>query len=102
MKLFTVKKLHNELFHYLFTIFKFKNYNSLMTVYANAKDRANARFYLIADTDIEITDYCLERGYEIINRPNYVEPGMVCHHFEWVGVRARPAIWEISRPYPKN
>ena len=73
-----------------------------MTVYANAKGAENTRIYLIADTESEIDNYCIERDYEIISRPKYVEPGMVCHHFEWVGIRRRPAIWEISRPYPKN
>ena len=73
-----------------------------MTAYANAKDKENSRIYLIADTQEEIDGYCLERDFEIISRPKYVEPGMVCHHFEWVGDRPRPAIWNISRPYPKD
>ena len=73
-----------------------------MTAYANAKDKENSRIYLIADTEEEIDGYCLERDFEIISRPKYVAPGMVCHHFEWVGGRPRPAIWSISRPYPKN
>ena len=73
-----------------------------MTAYADAKDKDNIRIYLIADTEDEIDSFCLDRDYEIISRPKYVEPGMVCHHFEWVGSGPRPAIWEISRPYTKN
>jgi hypothetical protein len=73
-----------------------------MTAYANAKDKDNSRIYLVADTTNEIDEYCAERDYEILSRPKYVEPGMVCHHFEWVGTRSRPPIWTISRPYSKK
>jgi len=90
-----------KLYEDFFTNGKLKNYNTNMTAYANAKDKENARKYLIADTHEEIDGYCSEREYEVISRPNYVEPGMVCHHFEWVGKRPRPAIYNISRPYPK-
>ena len=73
-----------------------------MTTYANAKDKDNLRIYLVADTVNEIDEYCAERDYEILSRPKYVEPGMVCHHFEWVGNRSRPPIWTISRPYSSS
>jgi hypothetical protein len=73
-----------------------------MTAYANAKDKDNARFYFIADSEDEISKHCSERDYEILSRPKYVEPGMVCHHFVWVGDSPRPPIWMISRPYSKN
>jgi hypothetical protein len=36
---------------------------------------------------------------EIIGRPEYVEPGMVAHHFIWIGEDKRPPVLEISRPY---
>jgi hypothetical protein len=73
-----------------------------MTAFANAKDKENSRIYLIADTEDQIESHCLEREYEIISKPKYVEPGMVCHHFEWVGDGPRPPIWTISRPYSKS
>ena len=72
-----------------------------MEVFANAKDKENKRFYLVADMVEEIDSYCEERGLEIINRPEYVEPGMVSHHFDWVGKRNRPAIFKISTTYTK-
>jgi hypothetical protein len=78
-----------------------KNYNKKMTAYANAKDQDNGRKYLVADSSEEISKYCIENNLEIISEPHYVEPGMVCHHFDWVGNRRRPAIFKISRPYSK-
>mgnify|MGYP006084279209 CR=1 FL=1 len=73
-----------------------------MTAFANAKDSDEVRQYLIADYDEEIDSHCKEKNYTIISRPAYVDPSMVCHHFKWVSNRPRPAIWNISKPYPKK
>ena len=51
---------------------------------------------LIADSKEEIDSYCSEKNLEILNRPKYVDPTMICHHFIWVGKRPRPAQWKIS------
>ena len=73
-----------------------------MAEFANAKDGDEVRKYLIADSIEEIDFHCKEKNYTIISRPEYVDPSMVCHHFTWVGKRPRPAIWNISKPYPKK
>jgi len=56
-----------------------------MTEFAKAIDKAKVRHYLIADTKEEIDSYCVEKKLEILNRPKYVDPTMVCHHFIWGG-----------------
>ena len=73
-----------------------------MFYYAVAVDSENVRNYLVANSDQEIDSHCTENSFKILGRPKYVEPGMVCHHFEWVGDRPRPAIWKISRPYSSS
>ena len=67
-----------------------------MTELARAIDKSKVRHYLIADSKEEIDSYCSEKNLEILNRPKYVDPTMICHHFIWVGKRARPAQWKIS------
>ena len=67
-----------------------------MTEFAKAIDKAKVRHYLVADTKEEIDSYCEEKKLEIVTRPKYVDPTMVCHHFIWVGNRPRPAQWKIA------
>ena len=67
-----------------------------MTELARAIDKSKVRHYLIADSKEEIDSYCREKNLEILNRPKYVDPTMICHHFIWVGKRPRPAQWKIS------
>ena len=52
-----------------------------MAEFAKAIDKTRVRHYLIADTEDEINSYCEEKKLEILNRPKYVDPTMVCHHF---------------------
>ena len=56
-----------------------------MTEFAKAIDKAKVRHYLVADTKEEIDSYTQEKKIEILNRPKYVDPTMVCHHFIWGG-----------------
>ena len=65
-----------------------------MTEVAKAIDRTKVLHYLVADTNEEIDSYCVEKKLEVVNRPKYVDPIMVCHHFIWVGKRRRPAQWK--------
>ena len=67
-----------------------------MTDFAKTIDKTRVRHYLIADTEDEINSYCEEKKLEILNRPKYVDPTMVCHHFIWVGKGPRPAQWKIA------
>ena len=67
-----------------------------MTELARAIDKSKVRHYLIADSKEEIDSYCSEKNLEILNRPKYVDPTMICHHFIWVGKRPRPAQLKIS------
>ncbi len=69
-----------------------------MIQYAVVINSDKARNYLVAETKEEIDSYCLENSYEIIGRPQYVEPGMVAHHFIWVGKNKRPGLLDISKP----
>jgi hypothetical protein len=66
-----------------------------MTEFAKGIDKTKVRHYLLADTKEEIDSYCEEKKIEIVTRPKYVDPTMVCHHFIWVGKRPRPAQWKI-------
>ena len=70
-----------------------------MFCYAVARDKENEKTYLVSDSIEEIESYCSENDLQIIEKPDYVEPEMVAHHFIWVGQEKRPAILEISRPY---
>ena len=67
-----------------------------MTEFAKGIDKTKVRHYLVADTKEEIDSYCEEKKIEIVTRPKYVDPTMVCHHFIWVGKRPRPAQWKIA------
>ena len=70
-----------------------------MFSYAVVKDEDNEKRYFVSNTLEEINAHCAENNLEIIGRPEYVEPGMVAHHFIWLGEDKRPPILEISRPY---
>ena len=70
-----------------------------MFSYVVAKDQDNEKSYFVSYSLEEIDIHCKENNLEIIGRPNYVEPGMVAHHFIWVGKDKRPPVLEISRPY---
>ena len=70
-----------------------------MFSYAVAKDQDNEKRYFVSYSHEEINAHCSENNLEIIGRPEYVEPGMVAHHFIWIGEDKRPPLLEISRPY---
>ena len=70
-----------------------------MFSYAVAKDEDNEKRYFVSNSPEEINTHCSENNLEIIGRPDYVEPGMVAHHFIWIGEEKRPPVLEISRPY---
>ena len=56
-----------------------------MFCYAVTRDKENEKTYLVSNSIEEIESYCSENDLQIIEKPDYVEPAMVAHHFIWVG-----------------